>query len=160
MSNGQAERFVDTFKRSMKKLESEGNIDENLEVFLKTYRSTPNVNCPDQQSPAEMLLARKIRSTLDLLKPPEPINIRRNSKMKNQYNKKHGAKKRSFNIDDIVFVMIHKANSWYWEEGWITDKIGEVNYVVSTKDRIIHAHANQIKIPVYLYSHCLKKNLN
>lgn len=145
MSNGQAERFVDTFKRSMKKLESEGNIDDNLEVFLKTFRSTPNVNCPDQKSPAEVLLGRKIRSTLDLLKPPEIVNTKRNSKMEIQLNKKHGAKNRTFNIDDTVFVMIHKGNSWYWEEGWIIDRLGNVNYSVSTKDKLIRAHANQIK---------------
>lgn len=30
MSNGQAERFVDTFKRTIKKLEGSGNSDENL----------------------------------------------------------------------------------------------------------------------------------
>lgn len=46
-SNGQAERFVDTFKRTLRKMEKEGNITENLPVFLQTYRTTPNTNCPN-----------------------------------------------------------------------------------------------------------------
>lgn len=62
-----------------------------------------------------------------------------------QFNKKHGAKKREFDIDDKVFVMIHRGNSWHWEEGWIIDKIGKVNYSVATKDRLVSAHTNQIK---------------
>lgn len=33
MSNGQAERFVDTFKRALKKLKDEGNILDNLQTF-------------------------------------------------------------------------------------------------------------------------------
>lgn len=112
---------------------------------MKSYRFTPNVNCPDQKSPAEVLLGRKMRTTFDQLKPPDSPQCKRNIKMEKQFNKKHGAKKREFNIDDTVFVMIHKGNSWHWEEGWIIDKIGFVNYSVATKDRVVHAHANQIK---------------
>lgn len=49
MSNGQAERFVDTFRRTIQKLEGEGNVDEKLEIFLKTYRSTPTYGFAVQQ---------------------------------------------------------------------------------------------------------------
>lgn len=145
MSNGQAERFVDTFKRSMKKLEGEGNIDEILDTFLKIYRSTPNVNCPSQNSPAETLLGRKMRTIFDLLKPTPPSVTIRNKKMEDQYNKRTGATQREFNIDDSVYVQIHQNNSWRWE-GVIIDKIGEVNYEISTNNRNIKAHANKIKL--------------
>ncbi|XP_054746058.1 uncharacterized protein K02A2.6-like [Anastrepha obliqua] len=43
-SNGQAERFVDTLKRALKKLKMEETDSENLQTFLQTYRSTPNPN--------------------------------------------------------------------------------------------------------------------
>ncbi|XP_039451054.1 uncharacterized protein K02A2.6-like [Culex pipiens pallens] len=41
-SNGQAERFVDTVKRGMKKINKGEPLQETLDVFLATYRSTPS----------------------------------------------------------------------------------------------------------------------
>lgn len=145
MSNGQAERFVDTFKRAMKKLEGEGNLKEILQIFLMSYRSTPNKNCKQNESPAEMLLGRKIRTTLDLLKPTKIIFSDPNVQMEDQFNRKHGSKHREFVIGEKVFVQVHSSNTWHWEEGEILDKIGIVNYVVRTKYKQIRAHTNQIK---------------
>ncbi|XP_018312945.1 uncharacterized protein K02A2.6-like [Mycetomoellerius zeteki] len=69
-SNGQAERFVDTFKRGIQKLTSGENIRNHLPTFLKQYRSTPNVNVPNKVSPAEALMGRPMCTVVDLLKPP------------------------------------------------------------------------------------------
>ena len=44
-SNGQAERFVNTFKRALLKLKGEGSTREIIEIFLSSYRATPNPNC-------------------------------------------------------------------------------------------------------------------
>ena len=46
-SSGPAERFVDTFKRERLKLKGEGSIREIIEIFLSSYRATPNPNCPN-----------------------------------------------------------------------------------------------------------------
>lgn len=81
MSNGQAERYVDTFKRTIKKMEGESNLDDNIQSFLFQYRSTPNNNCLSNSSPAEILFGRKIRTTFDLLKPPNITVPVRNTKM-------------------------------------------------------------------------------
>lgn len=144
-SNGQAERFVDTFKRAMHKLEGEGNIDEILDIFLRTYRCTPNIQCENQKSPAEMMFNRKIRTTFDLLKPRQnDTTINRNIDMESKFNFKHGAKEKSFDIDVPIYVQIHKNNKWRWKEGIIVDKIGNVNYKVSTDERILNAHSNQL----------------
>ncbi|KYM97848.1 Uncharacterized protein K02A2.6 [Cyphomyrmex costatus] len=74
-SNGQAERFVDTFKRALSKFETNGKeVKEHLCTFLQYYRSTPNPNVTNQVSPAEALFGRPIRTTLsnvDLLRPLE-----------------------------------------------------------------------------------------
>lgn len=145
MSNGQAERFVDTFKRSIKKMENDGDIDENLDVFLKSYRSTPNSNCPNESSPAEIMFNRKIRSIFDCLKPPKKTIIKRNVNMENQFNSKMGAKAREFNVGDPVYVQVHSNNTWRWEEAVINEKIGNVNFMVETEDRLIHSHTNQLK---------------
>lgn len=57
MSNGQAERFVNTFNRPIKiKIEGEGNLSELIQIFLKAYRLTPTKNCPSNEKPAEALL--------------------------------------------------------------------------------------------------------
>ena len=73
--NGQAERFVDTFKRTLNKLQGNGKTKkENLITFLTTYRITSNQNLPQihfgkpHLSPAEVLLGRPLRTRLDLIK--------------------------------------------------------------------------------------------
>ena len=48
-SNGQAERFVDTFKRTFKKLRGEGATSDVIQKFLWTYRSTPCLSSPGHQ---------------------------------------------------------------------------------------------------------------
>lgn len=100
MSNGQAERFVDTFKRALKKLDGEGTVDQNLKTFLQCYRSTPNRNAPDGKSPAEILHGRKMRIPLNAVKPKVNIETQLTSyqqEMKNQFDSKHGTKDVSYN---------------------------------------------------------------
>ncbi|XP_055527925.1 uncharacterized protein K02A2.6-like [Wyeomyia smithii] len=70
-SNGQAERFIDTFKRGIKKIrEGEGPIQKALDLFLLKYRSTPNPTVSGGVSPSEALFGRHIRTNLELLRPP------------------------------------------------------------------------------------------
>ncbi|XP_055527893.1 uncharacterized protein K02A2.6-like [Wyeomyia smithii] len=96
-SNGQAERFVDTFKRMIKKIQAGGeDLDEALDTFLMCYRSTPCRCAPGWKSPAEALLGRSIRTSLELLRPPSNFTKMNNSKKDRQFNAKHGAKEKSF----------------------------------------------------------------
>ncbi|XP_062556754.1 uncharacterized protein K02A2.6-like [Armigeres subalbatus] len=68
-SNGQAERFVDTLKRALTKMECDA-IEEALQTFLFTYRYTPNKYIEDSKSPAEaMLITSKITNLIDLMEP-------------------------------------------------------------------------------------------
>lgn len=66
-SNDQAERFVDTFKRSMKKIASD--FTDAVQEFLSTYRNTPNLNLLKGKSPAGVMFGRMIRTKFDLLLP-------------------------------------------------------------------------------------------
>ncbi|KHJ92362.1 hypothetical protein OESDEN_07748 [Oesophagostomum dentatum] len=52
-SNGQAERFVDTFKRALQKLKDSCTTSEALQKFLQGYRRTPCSASPGGRSPAE-----------------------------------------------------------------------------------------------------------
>ena len=69
-SNGQAERFVDTLKRALKKA-SCTQTDKARQQFLQVYRITPTLNTPLTVSPAETMFARKIRSVFDMLLPKQ-----------------------------------------------------------------------------------------
>ncbi|BHF72626.1 hypothetical protein SprV_0401569400 [Sparganum proliferum] len=68
-SNGQAERYVDTFKRALFKARGEGTTDEIFQAFLFSYRTTPNPASPGGVSPAESLMGRKLRTTFHALVP-------------------------------------------------------------------------------------------
>uniref|UniRef100_A0AAG5DNZ1 RNA-directed DNA polymerase n=1 Tax=Anopheles atroparvus TaxID=41427 RepID=A0AAG5DNZ1_ANOAO len=69
-SNGQAERFVDTFKRAIGKISSDGTtIKDALEIFLQTYRATPNPQAPNSKAPATIMFGRQIRTCLELIRP-------------------------------------------------------------------------------------------
>ena len=64
-SNGQVEKFVDTFKRALRKNQSVN--ERSIPKFLAVYRITPNPNMSSGLSPAELMFARKIHSVLDRL---------------------------------------------------------------------------------------------
>nr|VZI26931.1 unnamed protein product [Spirometra erinaceieuropaei] len=68
-SNGQVERFVDTFKRALLKARGEGITDKIVQVFLFYYRTTPNPASPGGDSPAEALMGQKLRTTFHALVP-------------------------------------------------------------------------------------------
>ncbi|CAH8593606.1 unnamed protein product [Schistosoma haematobium] len=103
-SNGQAERFVDTFKRALLKAKGEGKIEEILDDFLLVYRTTPNPSTPNQMSPAEIMFGRKVRTALDAIKPQQIDIGKRNRKMENQFDRHHGAKRRIFQRNQKVYV--------------------------------------------------------
>ena len=91
-----------------------GTIEENLNTFLLNYRSTANPNTPENQSPGEVIFGRKMRITLDILKPSERnINliIDIEQKVCQQFNMKHGAKLRIFGEQDNVYARVYKGNN-------------------------------------------------
>ncbi|XP_058817794.1 uncharacterized protein K02A2.6-like [Topomyia yanbarensis] len=147
-SNGQAERFVDTLKRSLRKIlpETQNSISKSLQIFLSTYRSTPNKSAPDGLSPAEILMGRKHRTTLDLLKPPVDFMPTKNQNMENQFNRHHGAKRRNFEKGDRVFASTFKYGKRVWLAGTIIERVGSVNYnVLLDGSRLMRSHTNQLR---------------
>lgn len=149
MSNGQAERFVDTFKRALKKLDGEGTSTRNLQTFLQCYRSTPNKQVEDGKSPAEALMGRKIRIQLDLLKPVVfSGDVKQNEKMQQQFNEKHGAKEIHYNVKELVFARVHNNNNngFDWKPGVVIERFGKVMYnVLLDEEKLIRSHTNQLR---------------
>lgn len=144
-SNGQAERFVDTLKRGLKKLEGQGNPQETLQMFLKGYRSTPNVNVPDAKSPAEAMIGRPLRIELDSLKPKQEDPAIHDHRMESDFNKRHGAKSITFAPGTVVYVKSHKNNHWKWIPGVVISRHGKVCYDVRIDGRIVRVHSNQMR---------------
>ena len=66
-SNGEAERFVQTFKQTMQK--EKGDVQLSLSKFLLRYRTTPH--SATGKSPAQQIFGRQIKTRLDLLHPDE-----------------------------------------------------------------------------------------
>ncbi|XP_055589501.1 uncharacterized protein K02A2.6-like [Uranotaenia lowii] len=146
-SNGLAERFVDTFKRTLKKITAGGEVlAEAIDTFLLCYRSTPCRGAPDGKTPAEVLLGRPVRTSLDLLKPPSQY-FSKTTKQDQQFNRKHGAKARSYERQDLVWAKVYENNSWCWEPGQILERVGNVIYNVwhPQKSKLIRSHCNQMR---------------
>ncbi|KAK3749135.1 hypothetical protein QZH41_001123 [Actinostola sp. cb2023] len=67
-SNGQAERFVQTFKNFTKAASAApGNLHRKIHDFLLTYRSSPNATTG--VTPAKLLLGREVKTRLYLVLP-------------------------------------------------------------------------------------------
>ena len=68
-SNGQAENFVDSFNRALRKNQGMDTDEKSIQKFVVVYRITPNPNTDSGLSPTEPMYARKIRSVFDRLLP-------------------------------------------------------------------------------------------
>ncbi|KAA3674010.1 uncharacterized protein DEA37_0012162 [Paragonimus westermani] len=126
-SNGQAERFVDTFKRALLKSRGEGTTDEVLQEFLFVYRTTPNPATPDGRSSAEALVGRKLRTVHYALIPTnEPTQLP------------------GTNLQN-VFAIGEAVYARDWMEATVSARHGKVLYDVSVSDTIWKRHHNQLR---------------
>ena len=145
-SNGQAERFVDTFKRALIKLRHEGTYKESLQTFLFSYRATPCASSPGGRSPAENFIGRKLRTTLDALQPHDAKTKIRASIMEQQFNRHHGARPRQFQSGDLVFTRDYRSGPATWKPGQVLRRRGKVLYEISCEGKIWIRHVNQLRL--------------
>ncbi|XP_035912234.1 uncharacterized protein K02A2.6-like [Anopheles stephensi] len=138
-SNGQAERFVDTLKRALKKIQSKDTSTEAaLDIFLQSYRSTPHPAL-DQRTPAEAMFGRNIRIALDLIRPTPHTEV---DQRKNQ----QPFADRQFQPGDAVYAKTYSRNVWKWVTGVVSKRIGSVMYEVITDGHRTHRrHVNQLR---------------
>ena len=132
-SNGQAERFVDTLKRALKKAIGTPT-KKGLQLFLQVYQITPNKSAPSTLSPAESMFARRIRSVFDKLIPSKKSHIPTIL-----------VPRRKFNKNDKVFYKNYKNNMTTWEPGIIKERIGNMIYTVQGEKFIHRRHVNQLQ---------------
>ncbi|KAK6027693.1 hypothetical protein OSTOST_06274 [Ostertagia ostertagi] len=72
------------------------------------------------------------RSTeLDLMMPSSEDNVeRRDTKMEDQFNRHHGAKRRHFDVGDAVYARDYSAAKIAWAPGFIAGRLGSVMYLL------------------------------
>ena len=136
-SNGLAERAVQTFKSALKKLE--GNVSSRLIQFLACYCVTPHSTT--EASPVELLMGRKLRTTLDLIHPDMSHTV--SSK---QTDFKSTKPLRQFSIGQKVFAHNYRGTST-WIPAQVVEKIGPVSYKVQiAPNLILRRHIDQLRV--------------
>ena len=133
-SNGEAERFVRTFKTSMTKICWGGDSAARaLDEFLFAYRTTPNP--VTGKSPAELLHGRQPRTQLSLIMPKTERNL-----------STHGEKSSRFIVGAPVYVKNFSARGDSWLHGHITRQQGRMMYLVQLdNNHVVRRHQNQIR---------------
>lgn len=134
-SNGMAERHIQTVKKMFKKVCEE---KKEINLALLYFRSTPIY---ENISPAEILMSRKLRTTL----PVTTNKLRPN--VSNMYNKKitkhrQDVQKKYYNKKSTVLVDIQENSPVYvqikpfsnWLPGVVIKKIRDRTYIVQMKN--------------------------
>ena len=97
-SNGLAERAVQVFKETMKKLQSSDSIETRLSKLLFWYRLTPHSTTG--VPPSELLLGRVPRS---LLKPSLSTKVQQKQEVQ-KFNHDGPSRDREFHVGDAVYM--------------------------------------------------------
>ena len=139
-TNGLAERFVQTFKRSLRAGVDKGTIPQKLAQFLLTYRATPHATTG--VPPAELFLKRKLRTRLDLLKPSGEDRVHQKQQEQKRNHDRH-TRLREFTVGQAVLVR-NLRDGPNWLVGSVVKKCGPVNYEVEVEGRVWKRHADQL----------------
>ena len=140
-TNGEAERFVQTFKNAMKAAKYDsGTIETKLARFLLAYRNTPNSTTG--QSPAELLFHRTLRTRLSLLKPSMYNTVMQSQAAQKEQHDKKG-RERQFEVNQQVLIENQKKNP-KWISGVVVEKLGPLSYKVKVGNEIWRRHIDQL----------------
>lgn len=130
--NGRAERAVRSAKEVLAKLGGR-NWQEQVAAYLLAQHSTP---CPSTgQSPAEMLMGRRLRTILDRLHPSYAPET----------NKEHPQPSRVFLEGSFVYAQ-NFAQGPRWVPGIVAEITGPCSYRVQLEDgRMWRRHVDQLR---------------
>lgn len=133
-TNGLAERYVQTFKQSLRALKgNESDRDKQLSNFLLNYRRTPH--SVTGLSPSFLMFNREIRTRLDLLKP----FINQNNSYENTE-----IQVRNLEIGERVQCRDY-IHSDKWVFGRVHKRLGKLHYLVRCDNsQIWKRHIDQI----------------
>lgn len=147
-TNGQAENFVKTFKKSIYANLRDKNVDDFdtiINRFLADYRSTKH--CTTNETPFKLIFGREMKNRFSLLKPPIVKNRIIESQERSIKNFK-GKRNVSFKKGQNVYIRDYaNPNKPGWTKAKIKNKIGPRNYdcIITRNNRSIKRHLNQIR---------------
>lgn len=147
-TNGQAENFVKTLKKSlMACFNSSGDSDFDiiLSRFLCDYRNTKH--CTTGESPAKLFIGRSLKTRFSSLKPPLVKEIILSSQEKLIKNFK-GKREISFKKNDNIYVRdFTKPNKPSWQKAKVKEQLGPRSYtcILLHNNREIKRHTDQIQ---------------
>ena len=140
VSNGMAERAVQTFKEGMKKM-NEGSVETLVSRFLARYRITPQTSTG--VSPAELLLGRKTRSRLDLVYPKIGRRVRQSQASQKLAHDWH-AKERTIQEGEAVYASNFRSGP-KWMPGVLKQSTGPASFSVQLEDgRLLRRHQDHL----------------
>ena len=142
-TNGIAERMVQTFKRSLKKLSSSSDIQLVIDKFVFNYRLTPHSTTG--VSPAELMFGRRLRSRLDLLWPGESVSAKvheRQQAQKHCYSKE--PRKVPLSPDSTVMIRNYTNRGPKWIPSVVTEQTGPLSYRCSLPSGVVKRHQDHI----------------
>ena len=130
-TNGEAERFVCTFKEAMKTSQSDGlTFPHRINNFLLTYCTTPHSTTGTP--PCELPMGCSLRTWLDLLKPNADEFVCRRQATQKFHHDQH-ARLRCLSIGDSVMVRNFSSGP-DWIPGVIAQGLGPLTYLIDILD--------------------------
>ena len=138
-SNGEAERFVRTFKESVEKNFVGGmTLRNSVRLTLASYRTLPHPAL-DWKTPAEALHGRQPRGLLSLLRPTA-INRRNLDSTTHSLNR--------FSVDSLVYARNYSSGP-RWVPGRVVSQQGTSVYMIQVDNGTIwKRHANQLQLRI------------
>ncbi len=142
-TNGEAERFVRTFKEAMK-ISKEGGltVTHRLQNFLLTHRTTPHGTTGTP--PCELLMSRALRTRWDLFKPSIENKVITSQDSQKKYHDGSFVM-RSFYVGQKVMARNFRQGA-EWIPGEIVRQLGPITCLVDVAEgRSWKRHTDHIK---------------
>ena len=136
-ANGEAERFVQTFKAAMRKAEP-NKLQLALTQFLLRYRTTPHP--VTGKTPAEVIFGRQVRTRLDLLHTSQ----KETQKRQRQEREKGKETTRKFEAGEPIWMRNYSGTE-KWIPGVVSLKSGPLSYTVSANGQQHRRHIDHLK---------------
>ena len=142
-SNGQAERFVQTLKRSLKASEQDQKtIQHRLAEFVFEYRSTPQSTT--KESPCNLFLKRCLRTRFHLMKPDTNRVVTNKQADYKSHRDQHSSSRKLLPGNTVMVRVYNGPNKW--SPGVVLQQLGPVTYTVEVQGKICKRHIDQLRI--------------
>ena len=135
-TNGKAERVIQILQTALKQAHLMGtNVDTVLARYLLRYRNTPHSTTGE--SPAMLLMGRRLRTHLDLLTP----SVHKHVEAKQQAVVERTSDRQLCNLQVGDQVMTRNySERGKWIQGIVTQVLGSRNYMVNIQGQLWKRH--------------------